>query len=926
MKLINILTGTAIALCSVTPLTAQTLTAWASPVKAIATDGSLVKSGGCDGCPDAGAHSATILAEDGYVEFVPAANARIIAGLSADQSASTSSATIDYAFSFWPGGSWEVRERGTYRADGTAVAGARFRVAVEHGLVVYRLNGTLVYRSTVARTAPLVLDATLFSLNAALSGATLVVAAPEIVPPPPPPTASATAPVVTTTGMYEGVTDRLPYAKPALAVLGPAGSTIVDPIFKSSITRVTDGWTRPDSLQRSYRSPSSPHQNAWSATGSRFYVVDGGGSALPYTFDAQTGAAQRVQPAATGAGGLVLTFYVEPQFSYLRDSVIYGSYSGPGGTLRTIDQYDFTTQSYSRLLDLDTLAPALAGTYIGGIRSSAGVTERIMAIFGGTRQDLHHYLVIFDAANAQNRLLLDTYASTINGQPTGVPLNFSLHSANMDRSGRYVTLYPTNADQSGTRQAPQSVLWDTQTNVFTNFTVSTLPYGHDAFGYGVSVNQDCCVATGWDAAQWQIRSLSAPLAPRDLLPHVLTPKEVSLADHSTWNNARPDRLVPFVSGLYRYGTDTVAWRAWDDEIVAIQTDAAPGVDPIVWRFAHHRSNVANDTNAAGTSFWYMPRPNVSPDGRWVLFTSNWEKTLGSDPRGEPGTGARQDVFLVALKAGTATPVAAVPVAITTTSLPDGRVSSFYSGKLLASGGSGAYSWTVTAGTLPAGVTLDAPTGLLSGMPLTAGSFSFSIAAADASDATNRATASYTIPVAPVSLAVAITTASLPGGRERTPYSATLAASGGSGAFRWSVTGGTLPPGVLLNAATGVVSGTPTNAGTTAFTITATDAGDALNVAARAYTVTMSAAVKIYSQRSLPMAAKGVPYTHTVASSNVQGMPVWDVASGTLPPGMLLNAAVGSISGTCLTAGKWTFDLRVKDVSTSDTVTLILMVK
>jgi hypothetical protein len=49
------------------------------------------------------------------------------------------------------------------------------------------------------------------------------------------------------------------------------------------------------------------------------------------------------------------------------------------------------------------------------------------------------------------------------------------------------------------------------------------------------------------------------------------------------------------------------------------------------------------------SFWYEPRPNVSGDGRWVLFTSNWEKTLGADPVGESGTGYRQDVFLVQLK-------------------------------------------------------------------------------------------------------------------------------------------------------------------------------------------------------------------------------------------------------------------------------------
>jgi hypothetical protein len=49
------------------------------------------------------------------------------------------------------------------------------------------------------------------------------------------------------------------------------------------------------------------------------------------------------------------------------------------------------------------------------------------------------------------------------------------------------------------------------------------------------------------------------------------------------------------------------------------------------------------------SFWYQPRPNVSPDGRWALFTSNWEKTLGTEATADPTTRARQDVFVVELK-------------------------------------------------------------------------------------------------------------------------------------------------------------------------------------------------------------------------------------------------------------------------------------
>jgi hypothetical protein len=422
-------------------------------------------------------------------------------------------------------------------------------------------------------------------------------------------------------------------------------------MFLSKIGRVTDSVTRPGAPNRSYRTPSSPHQNAWSVAGSYFYVVSGDGSVVPFAFDATQGIAHRIQPTATDEGGLILRFYNEPQFSYVSDSLIYGTSSGAGANYHSVDQYDFTTGAYTRLLDLETVVPTLAGTYVGGIASSGGPTERVMALFGGQMADYHHYVVVFDKANPGKRYLLDTTGNTLNGQPTSLPLNFTLHHAAIDRSGRYVMLYTTYMSQAAPRKAAQQYLWDLETGLFTEMGIAALPYGHDAFGYGTLVNQDCCTSTGWDAAQWQFRSLATPLVTRDVITNVLTPKEIYLADHTTWNNARPDRLAPVISGVFRGPTSDTPWRAWDDEIVAVQTDAAPGADATVWRFAHHRTDPRNDLDATRVSFWYTPRPNVSQDGGWVLFTSNWEKTLGTDPTADPTSGARQDVFVVQLKGG-----------------------------------------------------------------------------------------------------------------------------------------------------------------------------------------------------------------------------------------------------------------------------------
>jgi len=144
---------------------------------------------------------------------------------------------------------------------------------------------------------------------------------------------------------------------------------------------------------------------------------------------------------------------------------------------------------------------------------------------------------------------------------------------------------------------------DTATDNITSMTAAMMPGGHDAAGFGIWINQDCCTSSTWDAAQWQYRSLATPALTNDLVPTVMTPKEIYMDDHTSWNNAQPDRNVPLISSTFRYGTVTTAWRAWDDEILGLET--AGGQAGTVWRFAHHRSNIASDSDprsrTSGTS-------------------------------------------------------------------------------------------------------------------------------------------------------------------------------------------------------------------------------------------------------------------------------------------------------------------------------------
>jgi uncharacterized repeat protein (TIGR03803 family) len=244
-----------------------------------------------------------------------------------------------------------------------------------------------------------------------------------------------------------------------------------------------------------------------------------------------------------------------------------------------------------------------------------------------------------------------------------------------------------------------------------------------------------------------------------------------------------------------------------------------------------------------------------------------------------------------------------PVSLITNSAPTWTVDlPGFNQTILASGGTGALTFS-SAGTLPAGLTLNSTTGVLSGTPTVGGSFLFTLIATDTVGASTSQNVSLTISLAVLPSVLPAWTINQPG------FSITLTAAGATAPVSFALTG-TLPPGLTLNSS-GLLSGTPTTLGTFHFNVTATDSNATMGF--QAYAITINPAVAITTTTLPGYLVDESGYSQTISASGGTS-PLAFSTSGTLPPGLTLNSTTGVLTGTPTQGGSFSFTVLATDAA------------
>ncbi|RZS89012.1 outer membrane autotransporter protein [Phyllobacterium myrsinacearum] len=305
-------------------------------------------------------------------------------------------------------------------------------------------------------------------------------------------------------------------------------------------------------------------------------------------------------------------------------------------------------------------------------------------------------------------------------------------------------------------------------------------------------------------------------------------------------------------------------------------------------------------SASGTSITYTPvRGYAGPDS-FTYTATNLD-----------GTSAPATVDVT---------VSTPSLTITPSSPHSARVGTPYTQTYTFSGGQEPYGGFFISG-IPSGLSITALTAnsvTISGVPQLQGSYSITVSATDSStgDGPFRTGQLFTLTVSQLTVTLSPAGPTLPYASSGSGYSQTFSASGGTAPYTFSLAGGSFPAGITLNAATGVLSGTPTVSGTFPFSVRATDSSTGPGTpfsATNNYSLVVNAPPAItLAPSTLSSGKSGVSSSQTLTATGGTAPCTFAITSGALPNGMTLSSA-GVLSGAPTAAGAFNFTVTATDI-------------
>jgi hypothetical protein len=243
------------------------------------------------------------------------------------------------------------------------------------------------------------------------------------------------------------------------------------------------------------------------------------------------------------------------------------------------------------------------------------------------------------------------------------------------------------------------------------------------------------------------------------------------------------------------------------------------------------------------------------------------------------------------------------ITVTNPGVSSGTAGVVFSQTFTQSGGQGTITWSET-GALPAGITLNTSSGVLSGTTTQVGSFPITVTATDQNSCTGTG-ATYTLTIN--CQTVTVTNPGVNTGTVDAAFSQTFTVTGILGTVTWSETGA-LPAGITLDSSTGVLSGTPTEKGPFPITVKATDTNGCFGTSS--YTLTINCQTITVTKPVVTTGTVDAPFSQTFTQTGAHGTATFTTAS-TLPAGLSLSTA-GVLSGTPTVTGPFAITVIVTD--------------